>query len=93
MKASQLCLLATLMLLCGCANHYVVTLNNGAQITSASKPKHVDGAYQFKDVSGKEQSIPEGRVREVSPASMMDQPAKSSNKPIEKKHWYYLWLA
>ena len=93
MKISRLCLFASLLFLCSCANHYVVTLNNGGQITSAGKPKHVDGAYQFKDVSGKEQSIPDGRVREVSPASMMDQPAKAPKKPVEKKHWYYLWLA
>ncbi len=93
MKILGISLLAGLFLLTGCANHYVLTLNNGAQITSMGKPKMVNGAYVFKDPAGKEYTVPEGRVREVAPASMVDKPATPNTKPIEKKHWYFLWLA
>lgn len=94
MKIATPLLLAGLLVLSGCANHYVVTLNNGGQITSQGKPQLINGAYHFKDLSGKEQYVPAGRVHEVAPASMVEKPATpKSNKPIQKKHWYYLWLA
>jgi hypothetical protein len=95
MKFAAPLLLAGLLVLSGCANHYVMTLNNGAQLTSKGKPVLKDGAFNYKDLSGQERSVPEGRVREVSPASMVEQPAKAKStvKPTEKKHWYFLWLA
>lgn len=94
MKFAAPLLLASLLVLSGCANHYVMTLNNGAQLTTQSKPVLKDGAFHFKDLSGQDRTMPEGRVREVSPASMVEQSKpKSTVKPTEKKHWYYLWLA
>jgi hypothetical protein len=86
-------ILLALLVLSGCASHYVVTLNNGGQITATTKPKLSNGAWHFKDSSGQEQYVPSGRVHEIAPASMMEQPAKAKSKPQEKKHWYFLWLA
>ena len=94
MKIATPLLLAILLVLSGCSNHYVLTLNNGGQLTSQGKPKIENGSYHFKDPAGKEYYVPQGRVHEVAPASMVEEPAKpKSNKPIQKKHWYYLWLA
>ncbi len=94
MKITTCLLLAGLLLVCGCSNTYVLTLNNGGQISSQGKPQLSNGAYRFKDLSGKDQYVPEGRVREVAPASMVEEPAKpKNNKPVTPKHWYFLWLA
>jgi len=93
-KTSRLCLLGGLLLLGGCASQYVITLNNGAQITTSGKPARSNGAWIYKDASGKEQSVPEGRVHEVAPASMMEKPTPTkAQTPHKKRHWYYLWLA
>ncbi len=55
----------------GCAHHYVITLTNGSQIATTSKPRLKNGeAYVYKDVQGKKVSIPAGRVSEIEPASM-----------------------
>ena len=62
-----------LVALCGCARHYVMTLNNGAQIDTRGKPKLKGSAFVFKDAAGRESSVPAGRVREIEPASMADQ--------------------
>ena len=43
MNKSALPLLIGLITLTGCAHHYVMKLTNGAQITTASKPKLKDG--------------------------------------------------
>jgi len=85
--------LLVVVLLSGCANHYVMKLNNGAEITTSTKPTLSNGAWHFKDSSGQEQYVPAGRVHEIAPSSMMDKPPKSRSKPEQKKHWYYLWLA
>jgi hypothetical protein len=71
MNRTWLALLLVPLLLTGCARHYVLTLNNGAQIAARGKPKLQNGAYVFKDVHGKPVSVPGGRVREVAPASMV----------------------
>ncbi len=62
-------LLVCLAVAPGCARHYVIKLNNGLQITTASKPKLKGASYHFKDAAGRDQSISEGRVREIYPAS------------------------
>lgn len=59
--------------LCGCSHNYVMRLNNGLRITTASKPKLKDGAFYYKDGLGRVNSIPAGRVREIAPASMAEE--------------------
>ncbi len=63
-------LLVSLVALCGCTRHYVLKLNNGLMVTTASKPKLKNGYYCFKDGLGQENRVPAGRVREIEPASM-----------------------
>ena len=65
--------------LCGCARSYVITLDNGRHITTASKPKLRDGKYVFKDASGKAAYVGEGRVREIAPASMAQEKKQMFN--------------
>ncbi len=60
----------TLVLLCGCSHTYVITMNNGMRLTTASKPRLEKGAYVYKDAKGKKCYVAEGRVREIAPASM-----------------------
>lgn len=95
MKSAALPLLIGLIALSGCAHHYVLKLNNGAQITTASKPRLKEGVYHFKDAKGEEHFVPVARVREIAPASMAErenkpQPVKS--EPQKKRKWYLLWL-
>jgi len=71
MKNLFLPLLLGLSLLSGCAHNFVITLDNGRRITTASKPKLQNGRYVFKDAAGRAQAVPEGRVREIAPASMV----------------------
>jgi hypothetical protein len=63
--------LLALTAFCGCAHNYVITLDNGRHITTASKPKLRGEKYVFKDATGKEVYVGAGRVREIAPASMM----------------------
>ncbi|TAK98477.1 MAG: YgdI/YgdR family lipoprotein [Verrucomicrobia bacterium] len=69
----------TALLLTGCARHYVITLNNGAQITCRGKPKLVGETYVYKDARGQSFGVPSLRVREVAPASMVKE-----NQPVFK---------
>jgi len=64
-------LLLGLLALSGCTHQYVMSLTNGTRITAASKPRLEGGTYYYKDPSGHAASIPAGRVREISPASMV----------------------
>jgi Bacterial protein of unknown function (DUF903) len=66
---ASLCLIG-LLALCGCARHYVITLNNGSQIGTHSKPRLKEGAYYYKDVEGQKTSVAAGSVREIAPAFM-----------------------
>ena len=70
--------------LCGCARSYVVRLNNGLRITTASKPKLQHGYYVFKDAKGNVQQIPQGRVMEVAPASMAEDSDTQFKTPAKK---------
>lgn len=70
MKANLFVLAVCLAVCCGCARSYVMTLTNGARITTASKPKLQQGSYVFKDAQGRDSYVPAGRVREITPASM-----------------------
>ena len=94
--AKAVCLgLIGLLALTGCAHHYVMRLNNGAEITTASKPQLVEDTYRFKDARGQEHFVSAGRVREITPASMARResnlPAIKEKKPKQRK-WYRLWL-
>ena len=77
------CALAVLML-CGCAHNYVITLNNGSRINTAGKPKFEKGVYIFKDGRGQKAYVPAGRVREVAPASMVAEQDKSRFNPSKR---------
>ena len=82
-----------LLLLCGCANQYVMTLNNGTKLTTASKPVLKNGRYHYKDSAGHENVVSEVRVRQIEPASVAEEDAKKNKfKPspgVKKKHWYW----
>lgn len=95
MKRTVLPILIALVALTGCTHRYVMKLNTGAQITTASKPQLVEDTYHFKDAKGEEHLVPAGRVREIAPASLAERESKP--KPVKgsppKKHkWYLLWL-
>ncbi len=96
MNKVTLSLLIGLMALTGCAHHYVMKLNNGAEVSTASKPKLKEGVYYFKDAKGQEQAVPAARVREIAPASVAEREGKPKpiqSEPEKKRKWYFLWLA
>jgi hypothetical protein len=94
MKLSRL-LVFGFLILTGCASEYVMTLNNGVKLTTPRKPVLKQGRYYYKDAQGKEQFVPEGRVRQIEPASMAkEDESKMEFKPSKggeqkKKHWYW----
>jgi hypothetical protein len=63
-------LILVLLAFSGCTRAYVMKLNNGRQVVTASKPKLKGANYYYKDAKGQEISIPQSRVTEVLPASM-----------------------
>jgi len=73
--------LAGLLLLAGCAQNYVIVRSDFSRLYVNNKPKYRDGYYYFKDADGQPDRISAGRVREVSPASMVDDP-NSRFKPV-----------
>jgi len=83
MKEWILVLVLSLATLCGCSRHYILKLNNGSQITSIGKPKLKGASYHYKDASGRERIIPQGRVTEIMPASMAKE-EKEMFKPTSK---------
>ncbi len=88
-------MLVCLIALTGCAHQYVMTLNNGTQITTPSKPRLKDGCYYFKDAKGEEHVVAASRVRELAPASVAEREGKAQpvqGGPPKKRHWYLLWL-
>ena len=74
MKKITSLLLLGLLVLNGCAHHYVITLDNGDRIVTTSKPHRQGARFFFKDVAGQEAYVPVGRVREIEPASMAGNP-------------------
>jgi hypothetical protein len=85
MKRVASILLVGLSLLCGCAHTYVITLSDGRRITTASKPRLENGRYVFKDGTGKPASVPAGRVREIAPASMVQEQKPMFNPQPKSK--------
>jgi len=78
------CLLLGLIALSGCSHRYVMTLNNGTRITTANKPQLKGSTYYFKDRSGRTNSEPAGRVREIAPASMVSDENTKFKAPTRK---------
>jgi hypothetical protein len=72
------------LLLCGCASSYVIKMNNGLRLTTASKPKLKHGFYEFKDAKGNIQQIPQNRVLEIAPADMAEESDASFKVPKKK---------
>jgi hypothetical protein len=96
MNKAVLVALIGLIALTGCAHHYVMKLNGGAQVTTASKPKLKEGIYYFKDAKGEEHVVAAARVREIAPASVAereDKPKPMKSESPKKRKWYLLWLA
>jgi len=91
----HLTLILSSVLLPGCARHYVMKLNTGAEVDAFGKPKLRDGAYYYKDARREDSVLPASRVIAVQPASMAREERKALEppKPRKKRHWYYLWLA
>ncbi len=90
MKKAALPLLIGLIALTGCAHHYVMRLDNGMDIVTASKPQLKDGTYSFKDAKGEEHFVVAGRVREVAPASVAakeNKPKPFKSEPPKKRKW------
>jgi hypothetical protein len=92
---SKLAPVIGLILLCGCARHYILKLSNGYEIESAGKPKLVGGSFRYRDAKGHDHLIPESRVLEMEPASMATEDQKTFKPPRQHapRHWYLLWLA
>jgi hypothetical protein len=80
MNKRALILWASLALLSGCAQHYTITLNNGMQIPTKSKPKLENGCYYFKDMQGRKAFVPAGRVLQVAPTSMVNEENAAARK-------------
>jgi len=72
------------LLLCGCTQRYVRTLNNGSRITTIGKPKFDQGVYIVKDATGQKGYVPAGRVREIAPASEVAKEDKTRFNPSKR---------
>jgi hypothetical protein len=77
------CILSLLM--AGCAQSYVMKMQNGTRITTSSKPKMEHGYYVFKDSSGRKMQIPAGKVREIEPSSMAQEEKPQFSVSTPKK--------
>ena len=80
-----LSVMSVCLTLCGCAHQYVITLDSGRHITTASKPKLKGERYFFKDASGKVGYVSAGRVREIAPASMVNEEKGTFNPQPSSK--------
>jgi len=90
-----LALLVSLAALCGCTHHYLMTLSNGGQTISLSKPKLQGTSYHFTGGDGAGCMVPQSRVVKIKTISAIgeEQEPLSPAKPKQPKHWYFLWLA
>jgi hypothetical protein len=82
-------LAASAACICGCAQHYVMKLSNGMQITADGKPKLKGSTYYYKDAQGQEHAIPQGRVQMIEPTSLAAEESKFTVEQPRKKHWYW----
>ncbi len=86
-----LLLAVSVFALCGCAHQYVMRLTNGMQITTPHKPKLQGATYVYKDAQGRENYVPQSRVVEVAPASMVAEENKFTVSKPKQKHWWQFW--
>jgi hypothetical protein len=88
-------LLVSLVVLCGCAHHYLMKLSDGDQTISVSKPILQGTNYLFTGTDGVGYMVPRSRVVKIKTISADDQEKRplSPPKPHRPKHWYFLWLA
>jgi hypothetical protein len=78
-------LLSGLLLITGCAQHYVITTQTGSQIGTKGKPHLKNGVYSYTDAMGRESVIPAGSVTQIAPASMDDGADAKFKGPTSKK--------
>src|SRR5215470_3554194 len=93
MKTLILPLLLATLAGSGCANQYVIKLSNGTELIAPSKP-HLKGAnYYYKDARGQEVAIPQSRVTQIAPASMVEEEKKFEQPKYQKpkRHWWQFW--
>jgi hypothetical protein len=66
---SVVLLMLALIILCGCAHRYKITLRNHQEIVTSSRPEFDNGTqtYRFKDSSGKEVVLPLFRIKDIEP--------------------------
>jgi hypothetical protein len=90
-----LTLMVSLVVLCGCAHHYLMKLSDGDQTISVSKPKLQGTNYHFTGSDGVGYVIPRSRVVKIKTISAVEQEKRPlpPPKPNKPKHWYFLWLA
>lgn len=90
-----LTLLLSLSVLSGCAHDYLITLDNGDQVLSLSKPKRHGDHYRFTGDDGVGCVIPEKRVLKVRAVSLPQEEhaPPTPTAPQRPRHWYLLWLA
>jgi hypothetical protein len=81
MQILKVSLLSGLIALSGCARHYIITMSNGSQIVTTSKPKLQGNYYVYKDTKGKDSRIASGMIREVAPMSMSNTSSKQDLSP------------
>ena len=89
-------LLVSLAVLCGCAHQYLIKIDNGDQIISASKPRLQGTHYHFTDDTGMECVMPQSRVVKIKTLSAVKEEKEKPLSPVppkKPKHWYLLWLA
>jgi hypothetical protein len=81
------------LVVCGCSHQYVMKLNNGMTLTTASKPKLKGGTYSYKDAFGRTNYVAQSRVVMIEPASMAAEEKKfeAPSNPTPKNHWWQFW--
>jgi len=84
MSRRVLILWVGLALLSGCAQHYTITLNNGMQIPTTSKPMLENGSYYYNDIAGRKAFVPAGRVHEIAPTSTIKEQKPPVTAPPAK---------
>lgn len=75
--------------LSGCAHQYTMKLSNGMSVTTSNKPKLKGANFYYKGPHGEVEVVPQSRVLEVEPTSMVKEENKFKVSEPKKKHWYW----